>query len=125
LKHEKSWLVQLATRTKRKVVDFIFDLEFSLDGQNVRTNMNILPLGSYDMIIGMDWLEKHKELLDCYTNTLNYKDDYDTTRTIQGIPKLIAIRQVFAMQFKKCMRKGFQVYSIQVTNLLEKKNKPN
>ena len=29
------------------------------------------------------------------------------------------------MQFKKIMRKGCQVYVIQVTNLLEKENKPN
>ena len=29
------------------------------------------------------------------------------------------------MQFKKCMNKGFQVYVVQVTNLLEKENKPN
>jgi hypothetical protein len=30
LKHAKSWLVQLATGTKRKVVDFISDFEFKL-----------------------------------------------------------------------------------------------
>ena len=36
LKHAKSWLVQLVTGTKRKVVDFISDFEFSLDGQNKR-----------------------------------------------------------------------------------------
>ena len=28
------------------------------------------------------------------------------------------------MQFKKCIRKGCQVYAIQVTNLLEKEDKP-
>ena len=44
MKHTKSWLVQLATGTKRKVVDFISDFEFSLDGQNIKTNLNILPL---------------------------------------------------------------------------------
>jgi hypothetical protein len=57
LKHAKSCLVQLATGTKRKVIDYILDLEFNLDGQTIRTDLNILPLGSYDMIIGMDWLE--------------------------------------------------------------------
>jgi hypothetical protein len=31
-KHEKPWLVQLATMTKRKVVNFISDHEFTLDG---------------------------------------------------------------------------------------------
>jgi hypothetical protein len=74
LKHAKSWLVQLETGTKRKVVDFIFDLEFILDGQRIKTNLNILPLGYYDMIIRLDWLEQHKAVLDCYTKILSYKD---------------------------------------------------
>jgi hypothetical protein len=39
LRHEKSWLVQLATRTKRKFVDFISNYEFSLGCQNIKTNL--------------------------------------------------------------------------------------
>ena len=50
MRHGKSWLVELATGTKRKVVNFI-DYEFSLGGQNIRKNMNILPLGYYVVII--------------------------------------------------------------------------
>jgi hypothetical protein len=125
LKHAKSWLVQLVTRTKRKVIDFISDFEFILDGQNIITNLNILPLGSYDIIIRMDWPEKHKAVLDCYTKTLKYKDKNDTTKTVQGVQKPISVRQVSTMQFKKCMRKGCHVYAIQVTKLLEKEDKPN
>jgi hypothetical protein len=123
-KHEKSWLVQLATCTKRKVVNFISDLEFSLDGQKIRTNLNILPLGSYDMIIWMDWLEQQKAVLDGYTKVLSYKDNLGTARTTQGIPKPVLVRQVLAMQLKKCIREGSQVYAIQVMNLLEKEDKP-
>jgi hypothetical protein len=122
LKHTKSWLVQLAIGTKRKVFDFIFYLEFILDGQKIRTNLNILV--SYNMIIRMDWLEQHKEVLECYTKILSYKDNFGTVRTTQGIPKLVSVRQVSAMQLKKCIRKGCQVYAIQVTNLLEKEDKP-
>jgi hypothetical protein len=76
------------------------------------------------MIIGMDWLEQHKEVLDCYTKILSYKDDFGTVRTTQGIPKPVSVRQVSVMQLKKCIRKGCQVYAIQVTNLLEKEDKP-
>jgi hypothetical protein len=123
-KHEKSWLVQLETGTKRKVVNFISDLEFSLDGQKIRTNLNILPLGSYDMIIGMDWLEQPKAVLDCYTKILSYKDNFGTIGTTQVIPKPVSVEQVLAMQFKKCIRKGCQFYAIQVTNLLEKEDNP-
>jgi predicted aspartyl protease len=119
-KHAKSWLAQLATWTKRKVVNFISNLEISLDGQKIRTNLNILPLRSYDMIIGMDWLDKHKAVLDSYTKILSYKDNFGTIRTAQVIPKPVSVRQVSAMKFKKCIRKGCQVYAIQVMNILEK-----
>jgi hypothetical protein len=85
--------------------------------------MNILPLGSYDMIIRMDWLEQHKAVLDCYTKILSYKDNFGIVRKTQGIPKLVSVRQFLAMQFKKCIRKGCQVYTIQVTNLLGTKDK--
>ena len=70
MKHTKSWLVKLEAKTKRKVVDFIYDYEFSLGVQNIKKNLNILPLGSYDVIIGMDQLEKLKVVLDCYAKTL-------------------------------------------------------
>jgi hypothetical protein len=73
----------------------------------------------------MDWLEKNKAVLDCYEKTLQSKEENNTTRIVQGIQKPISVRQVSAMQFKKCMRKGCQVYAIQVTNLLEKEDKPN
>jgi hypothetical protein len=72
------------------------------------------------MIIEMDWLEQQKEVLDFYTKILSYKDDFGTTRTTQGIPKPLSVRYISMMQLKKHMRKGCQVYAIQVMNLLEK-----
>ena len=72
------------------------------------------------MIIVMDWLEQHKEVLYYYTKILSYKHDFNTISTAQGIPKPVSVRQVSVMQLKKCIRKGCQVYTIQVTNLLEK-----
>ena len=89
IRHAKSWLVQLAIGTKRKVVDFISDYEFSLGSQNIKTNVNILLLVSYDVIIRMDWLENNKAVLDCFEKSLKYKDENDIVRTVQGIKKPI------------------------------------
>jgi hypothetical protein len=86
-------------------------------------NMNILPLGYYDIIIGMDWLEKHKVVLNCYEKLFVYKDENNTVRTLQGIIKPVFIRKISMMQFKKCMKKGFQIYVVQVTNLLRKERR--
>ena len=38
-------------------------------------NLNILPLGSYDIFIGMDWLESHKDIIDCLHNFLDCMDE--------------------------------------------------
>jgi hypothetical protein len=56
-KHGKSWLVKLATRAKRKVNEMVKPCLMDMDGLNTREDLNILPLGSYDYLIGMDWLD--------------------------------------------------------------------
>eukprot|EP00253_Pinus_taeda_P008592 PITA_08592 len=69
------WLVQLATGAKRRVLAKVNNCSFSIAGQPVTADLNVLPLGSYDILIGMDWLEKHWSLVNCKTKTIYYKDD--------------------------------------------------
>ena len=57
VKHNKSWLVQLSTRTKRKLSEFVIDFPTWLNGILTKENLNVLPLGSYDSLVGMDWME--------------------------------------------------------------------
>jgi hypothetical protein len=40
-----------------------------MNGLSTREDLNIIPLGSYDFIIGMDWLDQHHVFLDCYNKT--------------------------------------------------------
>jgi hypothetical protein len=51
VKHDKSWLVQLDTRSKRKVTEVIPTCQFIMNGISTPKNLNILPLGSYDMLL--------------------------------------------------------------------------
>jgi hypothetical protein len=63
-KHGKSWLVQLATGAKRKVVESVKSCPVGMNGLSTKADLNILPLGSYDCLIGMDWLYQHHVILD-------------------------------------------------------------
>ena len=54
VKHEKPWLVQLATSTKRKVSELVRDCEVDINGFPAKVDLNILTLGSYDVLICMD-----------------------------------------------------------------------
>ena len=56
-KFENSWLVQLATGAKRKVTCFVKECALLMDKLETIVKLNVLPLGSYDLLIGMDWLE--------------------------------------------------------------------
>jgi hypothetical protein len=70
----KSNLVQLATGTKRRIHDMVRGCSISLNGVNTSFDLNIIPLGSYDILIGMDWLENHHVVLDCHRKTFTCLD---------------------------------------------------
>eukprot|EP00253_Pinus_taeda_P036316 PITA_36316 len=51
VKFKNPWLVQLATGAKRRVTTKINDCSFTIAGQPVMVDLNVLPLGSYDILI--------------------------------------------------------------------------
>ena len=55
VKHKKLWLVQLATGTKRNVSEVVEKCPLEMDGLVTYADLNFLPLGCYDILIGMDW----------------------------------------------------------------------
>ena len=68
-KHRRSWLVQLATRTKEKVSEVVRECPLVMNGQVTYEDLNVLPPGSYDILIGIYRLESHRAKLDCYNKT--------------------------------------------------------
>jgi hypothetical protein len=66
----KPWMVQVTTEAKRKISEMIKVCPMNLNGMNTSAELNIIPLGSYDCLTGMDWLDQHHVVLDCYKNHL-------------------------------------------------------
>ena len=76
----------------------------------------MLPLGSYDMLIGMDWLEHHRVVLNCFDKTFTCINNDGKLINVRGIPRKIAVRQIFALQLKRAIRKGCKAYAVTVIN---------
>jgi hypothetical protein len=89
----------------------------SLKGVNINDNPNIIPLGSYDILIGMDWLDKHHAILDCHNKTFICLDEEGKHITVKGCPIPISIRDISALQLKICCIKGCQLYAAHVEEL--------
>jgi hypothetical protein len=92
-----------------------------MNGLPTQATLNMLPLGYYDLLIGMDWLDAHKTKLDCYNKTLEFEDVEGRRITLQGIQKLVSVRQISSLQVKKYCRKECSLYAIQVLNSVENK----
>jgi hypothetical protein len=110
-KHGKYWLVQLATRAKRKFNEMFKSCLMDMNGMNTREDLSILPLGSYECLIRMDWLDQHHAILDCHNKEFTFLDEEWSLRKVQVIPKAITIRAISAMQLKKCYIKGCQIFA--------------
>jgi hypothetical protein len=89
-----------------------------------QTTLNILPLGSNDLLIGMDWLATYKARLDYYHKTLECVSEEGRRITLQGIQKPVSVRRISALQMRKYCRKGCPLYAIQVLESV-KDDKPS
>jgi hypothetical protein len=62
----------------------------------------------------MDWLDQHYALLDYRNKRFTCLDEEGNQVTFQGIPRVVAVREISAMQLKKCYRKGCQLFAARV-----------
>jgi hypothetical protein len=99
---------------KRKINELVKYCLIDMNGLNTKVDVNIIPLGSYDCLIGMDWLEKHHVVLDYYNKTITCLDEEGKQGKIQGIPRVVVVREISAMQLKKSFRKGCQMFALRL-----------
>ena len=74
VKFKNPCLVQLAIGVKTTVLAKVSNFPLKLAGQPIMANLNVLPLGSHNFLIGMDWVEKRWSLINYKYKTLNYMD---------------------------------------------------
>ena len=88
-----------------------------LNDFQTEVNLNVFPLGSYDLLIGMDWLEMKKAMMNYGDKTLHCVDEEGKPFILKGKPKPISVRKISALKLKITARKGYQVYVVHVEEL--------
>ena len=68
--------------------------------------LNVFPLGSYDILIGMDWLEQHRVFLNYFDKTFTCVNNNEQPVIVKGIPRKTVVRKISALQLKRAVRKG-------------------
>ena len=65
----------------------------------------------------MDWLEQHHVMLDCLQNSILCTNSQGNQVKVQGIPKNVFVRQICALQAKKCVRKGCNLFAVNIRDV--------
>lgn len=93
-KHDKSWLVQLAIGTKRKVCEVVTECQLDLNGLSTIVHLNVFPLGLSDVLMGMDWLEDHRAKVDCFNKVVECIDGKGMPVEVRGILQPILVKHI-------------------------------
>ena len=95
-------------------MEIVKDVLLGFNDLETSVNLNILPLGSYDILIGMDWLESHKAVIDYLHKIFSSVDEEDMYHTMNEIYRPLSTWQISALQRKRRIRKGWQLYGIKI-----------
>jgi hypothetical protein len=72
----------------------------------MRVNLYVMILGSYDIVIDMDWLELHEAILNSKMKWLSLVDDKGQRRVIVGQNQGVSLRFVSSLQLQKEYAQG-------------------
>jgi hypothetical protein len=108
--------VEMASGAKQKVRGKVTGCALNLGEFVTRANLYVTILGSYDIMIGMDWLELHEVILNYKMKRLILVDDEGHRRVIVGQNLGVSLRFVSSLQLWKSMRKGCKLYEILALN---------
>ena len=81
----------------------VHDREFSID-------LISLPFHEFDLILGMDWLSKHRAIVDCDKKIVLLKCPDLSEVIIQGIRSESVPKVMSAMKARRFLRKGCEAF---------------
>ena len=81
----------------------VHDREFSMD-------LIALPFHEFDLILGMDWLSKHRAIVDYDKKTILLKCSHVSKVTVHGIRSEVVANVISVMQARRFLRKGCEAF---------------
>ena len=73
-------------------------------------NLIALPFHEFDLILGMDWLSKHRAIVDCDKKTVVLKCSDLSEVTVHCIRSGLVSNVISAMQVRRFLRKGCEAF---------------
>jgi hypothetical protein len=106
----------MASRAKQKVGGKVTGCSLNLGEFVTKDNLYVMILGSYDVMIGMDWLESHEAILNCKMKQLILVDEKGQIHMVVVQIQGVSLGFISSLQVRKSMHKGCKIYAILALN---------
>ena len=78
-----------------------------IGGQEFLTDLILLDIHDFDVILGMDWLSRHHAIVDCYRKEVRFCRLGEIEVVFYGLRKTLPNSIMIAMKVSKMLRKSY------------------
>jgi hypothetical protein len=114
--HDDFKQVEMDSGEKQAVGPSVDNCLVDLGVCTTRLKVYVTALGTYDLIIGMDWLEAHRAMVDCFAKRVLCVDDEGRSVEIHGVRRCVSLCFISTMKVKQCMRQGCRLYVVEAVS---------
>ena len=86
------------------------DSKILIGGQEFPTDLVALDMRDFDVVLGMDWLSRHRAKLDCYKKEVKFHRPGKLEVKFRGIRRELSSNIISAMAAQRMLRKGCKGY---------------
>ena len=82
------------------------DSRVLIRGQKFPVDLVALDMRDFDVVLGMDWLSRHRAKLDCYKKEVKFHRPWKFEVKFRGIRRGLSSNMISAMAAQRMLRKG-------------------
>ena len=86
------------------------DSRILIGGQEFPADLVALDMRDFDVVLGMDWLSRHRSTLDCYKKEVKFHRPRKLEVKFRGIRRELSSNIISTMAAQRLLRKGCQGY---------------
>ena len=116
---ECSMVVSLPTGDSRIANRVYRGSKVTIASHEFEADLIVLDIHDFDIILGMDWLAKHRATVDCYRKEVQFRQSGEPEVIFCGERKILSTSLTSVIKANKMLRKacqGYLVYAIESAN---------
>ncbi|XP_076955790.1 uncharacterized protein LOC143630750 [Bidens hawaiensis] len=122
-KLENKYSIELANGKLIKTGEIIRNCSIQLKNKKFKIDLLPVELGSFDIVVGMDWLSKNQAKIVCFEKLVRMPLPNGEILSIHGDQSNSDVKFVNVMKARKMLRKGYPAILVNVVNTKAEEHK--